>query len=96
MCLIFGNTLRAVYIGRFLPWDRLYVCAGSVRFSGSTIWFAGRHLSLFLLNSAGVGCGQDTRKSRMSLFLFRRGLGWEQRAKGPQKHRLGCAHWGGC
>jgi hypothetical protein len=21
---------------------------------------------------------------------------WEQRTKGPQKHRLGCAHWGGC
>jgi hypothetical protein len=32
-------------------------------------------VSLVLCNSAGVGFAQDTRESRMSLFLFRRGLG---------------------
>ena len=32
-------------------------------------------VSLFLPNSAGVGFGQHTRESRMSLFVFRRGLG---------------------
>ena len=34
-----------------------------------------RFVSLFLSNSTRVGFAQDTRESRMSLFLFRRGLG---------------------